>query len=154
MATTATRDREPSPSVVRTCAACGKGNRIPAARLAERGRCGACKADLAPQQEPVDADEAMFDAVIAGARVPVLIDFWAAWCGPCRMVAPEVARLAREMAGRALVLKVDTDAQTRLAARHQVTGIPLFAVYRGGRLVRQQAGAMPLARLRAMLETG
>jgi thioredoxin 2 len=128
--------------VVRTCTICGRKNRIPAKHLADTGRCGACKSPLSPVNEPLEVDPAQFDEVIRDARVPVLIDFWAAWCGPCHMAAPEVERTAAEMAGRAIVLKVDTERYPQLAARYQVRGIPNFAVFSGGRLVKQQAGVV------------
>jgi thioredoxin 2 len=128
--------------VVRTCTICGRKNRIPAKHLADTGRCGACKSPLPPVNEPLEVDPAQFDEVIRDARVPVLIDFWAAWCGPCHMAAPEVERTAAEMAGRAIVLKVDTERYPQLAARYQVRGIPNFAVFSGGRLVKQQAGVV------------
>ena len=128
--------------VVRTCKICGRKNRIPAKHLADTGRCGACKSPLPPVNEPLEVDPAQFDEVIRDARVPVLIDFWAAWCGPCHMAAPEVERTAAEMAGRAIVLKVDTERYPQLAARYQVRGIPNFAVFSGGRLVKQQAGVV------------
>jgi thioredoxin 2 len=95
-------------------------------------------------------DGATFDALLAEVRVPMLVDFWAAWCGPCRMVAPEVARVASQLAGQALVLKVDTERLPALAARYQVQSIPNFVVIQRGRVVRQQPGAMrapELARL-------
>jgi thioredoxin 2 len=109
-------------------------------RLAETGRCGACQAELPAVREPLDADEAFFDDVVKSSRVPVLVDFWAAWCGPCRMAAPEVRRTAENMAGRALVLKVDTEAHPALAARFNVRGIPNFLVMKNGEVVKQQPG--------------
>lgn len=138
--------------MIRTCEKCGQKNRVPAPKLTQEGRCGACKAPIAPVAVPVNVDSAEFDEIVNGVTVPVLVDFWADWCAPCRMAAPHVESVAREMSGRAIVLKVDTEAHPDLASRYQIRGIPNFAVLKGGAVVLQQAGLVDSAKLRTWLE--
>ena len=132
-------DQMPS---IRTCRSCGQKNRVAGNHLADTGRCGACKIALPPVDEPLQVDAQLFDEIVQSSRVPVLVDFWAEWCGPCHAAAPEVARTAKDMAGHAIVLKVDTDKHQQLAARFAVRGIPNFAVFSSGKLIRQQAGVV------------
>lgn len=142
--------------MIRACQQCGARNRVPAQRLSDAGRCGACRNDLPPLSEPLDVDPDLFAEITRGARVPVLVDFWAPWCGPCKMAAPEVDKAARQLAGKALVLKVNTQDHPALAQQFGVRSIPNFALFRGGSLEWAQPGVMRHEQLErvALGETG
>jgi thioredoxin 2 len=139
--------------MIRTCASCGQHNRVPEAKLTQSGRCGKCKSSLGPVDEPLDVGPGEFEAITKAITAPVLLDFWAEWCAPCRMAAPAVAKVARRFSGRALVLKVNTEAHPELAARFGVQGIPNFVVLKAGRTVMQQSGLVDENTLARWLES-
>jgi thioredoxin 2 len=129
--------------MIRTCPSCRAQNRLPASRLDQHARCGSCKASLLPLDAPLSVSSAAeFDEVVRDSPLPVLVDFWASWCGPCRTVAPEVEKIARARAGSAVVLKLDTEAVPAVAARFGIRSIPTFVVFRGGREATRTSGAM------------
>ena len=139
--------------MLRKCPACGTQNRVPASHLSDTGRCGSCKAPLPPLSIPIEATAEVFREVIQNAKVPVLVDFWANWCGPCKMAAPEVAALAGELAGRLIVLKVDTEREQAIAAQFRIQSIPNFIVFQNAQPALQRSGAMPRAELRRWVES-
>jgi thioredoxin 2 len=132
--------------IVTACGNCGRQNRLLFERLGETLRCGQCKQEIPPPSVPIEITSSVdFDRLIAKASIPVVVDYWAPWCGPCRMVAPELAKVATRQAGKILVVKVNTDVLTDLGERFRILSIPTMAVFARGREVARTAGARPAA---------
>ncbi|HSP46011.1 MAG TPA: thioredoxin [Chthoniobacterales bacterium] len=136
-----------------TCTNCGKRNRLKYEALGKTFHCGECKNELQPPGEPIDIKSGMvFDALTSRSAFPVLVDFWASWCGPCKMVAPEFVKLARATAGKFLIAKVNTEVVPRLSQRFRITAIPTIVVFNQGSEKARQAGAMPAPAIRDFME--
>ena len=136
-----------------TCSQCGQRNRLRYDRLGRALRCGKCGTTLPISSEPIDVtSDLIFEALISRSELPVLVDFWAPWCGPCKMVAPEIRKIAAEGVGRWGVAKVNTEESPALARKFRITAIPTMVLFKGGLEVARQAGAMPAPAIRKFLE--
>ncbi|MBL8439472.1 MAG: thioredoxin TrxC [Zoogloeaceae bacterium] len=141
-----------SPSVHLVCPHCSAVNRLPAERMAEGPTCGRCKAALFEGQ-PLEVDEAAFERHLTRNDVPLLVDFWAPWCGPCRMMAPAFEAAARQLEPGVRLLKVNTEEEQALASRFGIRSIPTLAIFRGGKEIARQAGAQDAGRLVRWVES-
>jgi thioredoxin 2 len=135
------------------CPNCSQRNRMIYKQLGGTFRCGKCHRELAPPNEPIDIhSDLVFDALTAHSSLPVLVDFWAPWCGPCKMVAPEIRKIAAETAGRLVVAKVNTEEVPSLGRKFRITAIPTMTLFRSGLEIARQAGAMPAPAIRNFIE--
>lgn len=138
--------------VVATCANCGQKVRTAYERLGSGARCARCKADLPPPGAPIEVPSAaLFDALVSKSALPVVVDYWAPWCGPCRVVAPELAKVAAARRGEILVAKVNTEAMPDIAARYRIQSIPTMAIFVNGREAARTVGARPASGIEAFL---
>lgn len=130
--------------LVCSCPRCGRRNRLVFEHLGRNFRCSECRSELVLPSSPIDANSAAeFEAVVGKSALPVAVDFWAPWCGPCKMIAPEVAKVALTGQGRWLLVKANTEQLPEIAARFAIRGIPTLAVFHQGRELARQSGAMP-----------
>ncbi len=132
------------------CQFCGTWNRVDAARAADRPKCGQCSRPLLLDR-PWPLNDESFERTVAETEVPIIVDVYADWCGPCKMMAPHVDTLAAKLQGKVLVAKLNSDLSPVTAQRFDIRGIPTVLVFRGGQVAKRQTGAVGLAQLEALV---
>ena len=132
--------------MILVCPACSGLNRVPDSRLQESPKCGKCQGVLLPNK-PIDVNAAQFSRFITKSELPVVVDFWASWCGPCQAMAPAYTSIANQLAGKAVLLKVNTESEQQLAAQYGIRSIPSLKVFKAGSVVKELAGALPESQL-------
>jgi thioredoxin 2 len=138
--------------VLVSCPHCGQANRLRYEALDRHTRCGRCQTMLESANVPVSVgDPGIFDAIVSRASVPIAVDFWAPWCGPCRMMAPELDKVARSLAGKWIIVKVNTEDLPDVGERFRIRSIPTLVVFRGGREAARTSGALPAAEIERFL---
>ena len=135
-----------------TCATCGQGNRVPVGRLAAGPKCGSCGEALMDGRV-AEFDQAVHDKATRADDVPTIIDYWAPWCGPCRMMAPEFAKAAKAFAGQVRFARINTEDHGAVSRRLDIRGIPLLILWRKGREVARLAGARPASEIEAFVRS-
>jgi len=142
--------RSDSRGVILPCPDCGSANRIAFSRLGQKGRCGTCKVELPLLSQPVDVSSAeAFTNLMAQSPLPVIVDFWAEWCGPCKMMSPEFAKAAEQAAGETILAKVNTEQVPEVSASQRIQGIPAFILFKNGSEASRSTGFQPAAKLLA-----
>ena len=138
--------------MILVCPACSGLNRVPESRLQESPKCGKCQGVLVPNK-PLDVNAAQFSRFITKSELPVVVDFWASWCGPCQAMAPAYSSIANRLAGKAILLKVNTESEQQLAAQYGIRSIPSLKVFKHGSMVKELAGALPESQLMGWVES-
>ncbi len=140
---------KPAPSTTIACSTCSTRNRVPVSSSG-KPRCATCHADL---PWLADVSSAAFNAVVASSALPIVVDLWAPWCGPCRTIAPALEKIARERAGRLRVVKINVEKEPEMSARLGVQGIPTLVLFNGGKEIGRQVGAVPAARIATWIDS-